>query len=679
MFYKKEVKSYNDYYSSGKAVRNLSVKDILAFPIKGNPDRQLTQEAAEYFQIRQEYSQEDGTTIVATHFPSYNQSGEITGFKRRDWTLDKEDRFHFTTIGTVKTKNMMFGQYQTSQGTNRKTLVQLEAEEDTYCAWQAALDNLCSQVHELGNRSDEKAKSLRGYLAAIESSRIKISTGDISGQIITLPFVGLNVGAPNAAETVAHNEKFVKSYSKYVLALDNDHLTEEERIKYSNNSARGEEATNAIASYLLTDNIYRMKYPHPSNDPDGYKDARDFVKAGEGKLLAELTLYCDNKYVAEKILNVGDITIQQLRKRKKDGIPLKYFPKLDAMHINPLTGELHVLCAPSGAGKSTISRMVEHDIVDYLRYGLSKGRYDDTVTRDLAGLARLDGYVENERLGIIRLEEDEEESLNSHYALDLGIDPKEFCGEPEKYLTEEQHLEIHNKWADEDKVKILDHFGSMPVDQLISKLKQMVFMYGCRWIVLDHISMLISGLRTGDERKELDIVMTELAAFCKNYNVYIFAIAHIKRKTFEPPKDKQTGEQLPFFFPVRKEDLRGSASLEQLSWVVMSVEPEELPNRSRGRVRLVSLKNRRGKRLGIADTLWMKEDGTFIDASDWQIDGNCYTSNGEIVHCFSEHKYEPLPSVVKDTMPVPVQEETEEINIPLDFNSFVDQDGDEPF
>lgn len=636
-FYKKDVDSYNSYYSTGKVKRSLSVKEILTFPIKGNPDRQLTQEAAEYFQIRQEYSQEDGITIVATHYPSYNQGGDVVGFKRRDWTLDKEERFHFTTIGVVKAKNQMFGQRQTAAGLNRKSLIQTESEEDTYCVWQANIDNLRDQVSALGNRTDDKAKGLRNYLTNIEKSRVSISNQDFDGKHVVIPVVGLNVGAPNASETIAHNEKFVRSYDKYTLCLDNDKLTEEERIKFGERSARGEEAAASIASYLLTTNIYKVKYPHGINDPDGYKDARDFIKGGDYKLLAELTMYCDNKYIAEKILSAKDITIQQLRKRKKDGIPLKYFPKLDAMHINPITSELHCLTAPSGAGKSTISRMIEHDIVDYLRNGLPDGRFDpETVTKSSDGLARLDGYVEGERLGIIRLEEDEEESLNSHYAIDIGVDPKEFCGEPEKFLTEDQHLDIHNKWIDEDKVRILDHFGSMPVDQLISKLKQMVFLDGCRWIVLDHLSMLVSGLRTGDERKELDIVMTELAAFCKNYDVYIFAIAHIKRKNFEPPKDKESGENLPFWFPVRKEDLRGSASLEQLSWAIMTVEPEELPNRSRGRVRIVGVKNRRGKKLGIADTLWMKEDGTFEDASGWEIDGGHYIHNGEVKHCFLE-------------------------------------------
>lgn len=650
MVYKKNIDTYNNFrsYNSNKNImtKQITLKDVLSFPIKGNPDRQLTDEAAKYFGIRQEYSEEDGKTIVATYFPSYNQNNNIIGFKRRDWTIDKEERGHFTAIGVVKTKNQMFGQPQTAAGRNNKTLVQFEAEEDTYCGWQAWLDNLRNQVKD----NPSKKESLKTYLDQIEYSISKISEGDLEAEnLVTIPVVGLGNGAPNASESIAHNEKFVKRYGKYVIATDNDHLTEEERIKYGNTAARGDEAAASIASYLLTNNLYRLKYPHESNDPDGYKDARDFLIHGEGKLLAELMMYCDNKYIAEKIINPSGISIKDLRKKKKQGVPLKYMPAMNNMMLTPITGELWTLTGPSGSGKSTLGRLIEKDIIDYLRNGLSEPVTEDGHNNiDSEGKYRLDGYVEGERCGIIRLEEDEEETLNSLYALDLGIDPKAFCADPEEFLTEEQHTAIHQKWIDEDRVEILDHFGSMPIDQLISKLKQMVFLYNCRWIILDHLSMLISGLRTGDERKELDIIMTELAAFCKQYDVYILAIAHMKRKTFDPPKDKETQENLPFFYPVRKEDLRGSAALEQLSWVVLGVEPEELPNRSRGRVRIVSLKNRRGKKLGYADTLWMQNDGTFVAAGDWEVKDGCYYKDGEVMHCYIEEPPEVVRPPLKE-------------------------------
>lgn len=299
----------------------------------------------------------------------------------------------------------------------------------------------------------------------------------------------------------------------------------------------------------------------------------------------------------------------------KDG--LKYcFTTDTGFFITRLNG---CIVVTGNSGKTTVAKKLEYAMAKYLM--------DPTV-------AKADDYDPEDRLCMIHLEEDPEEAINSLYANQLGYDIKNFMEDPSKYLTEQEHLDIHKAWVDADKIRVFRHFGSIPVNDLIIKLKQMVCLYHCRYIVLDHLSMVISGLNVKDERKELDLAMTQLAAFCKQFNVFILVIAHLKRTEIVPPKDKE-GRQLPFWYPVRKENLRGSGSLEQLSWVVVGVEAEEMPDRSRGRVRLVSLKNRPAKTLGIADVLIMNpETGKFSDASDWVWDketGFFLNKDGDIV------------------------------------------------
>ena len=119
--------------------------------------------------------------------------------------------------------------------------------------------------------------------------------------------------------------------------------------------------------------------------------------------------------------------------------------------------------------------------------------------------------------------------------------------------------------------------------------------------MLDHISAVISGLDIDNERKQLDMVLTELAAFCAANSVHILVVSHINRTNssqFLAPKGKE-GE--PFLVNVTKESARGSAALEQFSWNILALEPEILPDYSRGRVRLKVLKTRFGDSLGIAD------------------------------------------------------------------------------
>ena len=140
----------------------------------------------------------------------------------------------------------------------------------------------------------------------------------------------------------------------------------------------------------------------------------------------------------------------------------------------------------------------------------------------------------------------------------------------------------------------------------------MHFVEGCKYILLDHLSMIVSGSKVEDERKELDIVMTELAAFCAANDVCIIAVSHINRSAaelFKPPKGK---EDEPFWVRVTKEMMRGSAALEQLSFIILGLEPQILADRSRGKVRLTVLKNRPWSYLGVADEFT-------VDENTWEV------------------------------------------------------------
>ena len=571
------------------------------------PQMDISLDAAKYFKIRSATDLKDGTTVVATYLPYYDKYGKLTGYKKRDWTVPKEKKGHFSVVGTVKASSQFFGQHEASMGSGKKQIFIVEGEGDVTAGWQAGFEYI-KFLHSNPNTS----RSVREWASNALKGIKAIQDGEEVSNCPTLPFIGLNCGTANAVDTFAHNEKFIREYEKIVLGLDNDEATAREK---EHKIKKGKEATDDVAGFLLSDNIYVARYPNERNDPNGVKDIRDIYKKGKWMDIWNMFAKAQDKYVPDKLIGLERISIENLRKKKKDGVPLPCFPRLYELTRGPRTGELWTLSGPSGAGKSTFSRKIEYAIIEYLRN---------------MDIPRLDGWKENEKIAIIRLEEDEEESVNSLYAEELKIDPKAFVADPEQFLTDEQHLAIHQRWIAEDKVKIFDHFGSIPTDQLLQKLKQMVFLDGCRWIILDHLSMVISGLKSDNERRDLDNIMTELAAFCKKYDVFILSISHMKRVDIQIPKDKE-GNLLPFWYPVRKESLRGSAALEQLSWVVIGIEPEELPDRSRGRIRSVVLKNRPHKKLGIADTLIMDDNGQFSDASGWVWEDGMFKLNGEVM------------------------------------------------
>jgi twinkle protein len=85
----------------------------------------------------------------------------------------------------------------------------------------------------------------------------------------------------------------------------------------------------------------------------------------------------------------------------------------------------------------------------------------------------------------------------------------------------------------------------------------------CKIIILDHISILVSGGQHGDERKALDEVMTKLRTLTQDTGVTLFAVSHLRR-----PEGKAHEEGSATSIS----QLRGSASIGQLSDFVIGLE-----------------------------------------------------------------------------------------------------------
>ena len=209
---------------------------------------------------------------------------------------------------------------------------------------------------------------------------------------------------------------------------------------------------------------------------------------------------------------------------------------------------------------------------------------------------------------MIFLEEELKETVLRMVAHKCKVNYNKMKFDPTKYASTDELQEAF-KWVKEDDGFVfLDHFGSMMLEHLMNKIKYLMSVFDVDFIILDHLSMLVSGIATTDERKMLDMVMTELAAFVASHDIGIIAVSHLNRGVAEEFKAPKGKEDEPFFINVKKESLRGSSSLEQLSWVILGLEPEIMPDRSRGRLRLTVLKNRPWGQLGHADVVKLNEE-----------------------------------------------------------------------
>jgi twinkle protein len=108
-----------------------------------------------------------------------------------------------------------------------------------------------------------------------------------------------------------------------------------------------------------------------------------------------------------------------------------------------------------------------------------------------------------------------------------------------------------------------DHFGSMDTEVLLNKIRYMVHALDVKYVFLDHISIVISSYMEGDERRRIDSVMTKLRSLVEELNIALILVSHLKRP--EGRAHEEGGR-------TTLAQLRGSASIAQLSDIVISFE-----------------------------------------------------------------------------------------------------------
>ena len=104
----------------------------------------------------------------------------------------------------------------------------------------------------------------------------------------------------------------------------------------------------------------------------------------------------------------------------------------------------------------------------------------------------------------------------------------------------------------------------MSEDSLLNVIRTYAKSFDCKWIVLDHLSIVVSD-QDGilDERKAIDAIMTNLRKIVQETGIGLFLISHLRRPQ---GKAHEEGGQ------VSLSELRGSAAIAQLSDIVIGLE-----------------------------------------------------------------------------------------------------------
>lgn len=364
--------------------------------------------------------------------------------------------------------------------------------------------------------------------------------------------VSLLLGVGNASTNVGANIEFLNEFKEIRTCFDND---------TNSDTNHGQEGVEQVA--LIAPNLKNILLP--CNDINEL-----MLSSGEKEVYREL-LFNAKSFEVESVVQ-GGIDLSELVTPLEEGVHVSVLPKtMDILH-GFREREMTIVLAPTGVGKTTVCKEIGYALVK-----------------------------QGHSVGHVYLEEDLKKTQQSYIALDNNIHLPKFRANP-NCISPQAVQETYDNLINTPKTMWMKHFGSLACKTLIDKFRWM-HIKGMKFIILDHISMVISGQESSNERKDIDMLLTELAAFTTATGVHPIIVSHIKRINKQAPKDKEGNVDYPYWDEVDATQARGSGAFEQLAWNIVCIEPEIREDKTRGNIRTRVVKNREWGTLGVGDIL----------------------------------------------------------------------------
>lgn len=403
---------------------------------------------------------------------------------------------------------------------------------------------------------DTKAATLFGqHLWSDGGKMVTVVEGELDALSLqqtmkSWPVVSIPNGAAGAKKSVQKNLEWLNKFDKVNFCFDNDDA--------------GRKAAKECAALLPPSKSRIVNLP--------LKDANEMLVENRTEELVR-AVWDAKESRPDGILNGSDLwdEINLINNDQSWSYPY--------LGINEKTqglrkGEIVTVTAGSGIGKSQLCREFAHHL-------LTQG---ETI-----GIVALEESIKRSALGLM--------AIAANKPLHLNVE-----------VTPEEKLEAFESTLGTGRVFLYDHWGSTEADNLLDKIRYLANGCGCGFIVLDHISIVVSsGMEGGDERKLIDKLMTLLRGLCEELKIGLILVSHLKRPD---GKGHEEGSVTSL------SQLRGSAAIGQLSDMVIGCErnQQDLENSNITTVRI--LKNRWTGETGIAAHLeYDKQTGRMNEVS----------------------------------------------------------------
>ena len=378
------------------------------------------------------------------------------------------------------------------------------------------------------------------------------------------PVVSIKNGAQSALKDVKGSYDYLNQFETIVICFDNDE--------------QGKLAANKVAQLFEPNRCKIMDLQ--------YKDANEYLKMNKREEFTR-AWWEAKPYTPAGIHNLADIS-HRLYEEEDVETCLYPYQGLNDKLFGIRTGELITVTAGTGAGKSSMMRELMHHLLMNTEHNV----------------------------GVFSLEENIKQT--AFHLMSVQANDRIYIKEIREKYSLEQLKEFERKTIGTRRFYAFDHFGSITTDEILNRVRYMVKALDCKFIIIDHLSILVSGLEGEDERRNIDQLMTKLRSLVEETRCAMLLVSHLRRASGD--KGQEQGKEISLSM------LRGSHSIAQISDAVIALERDQQAqdpiqaNTTAVRV----LKNRYAGETGVATyLLYDKETGRMSEIENpFEVDTN---------------------------------------------------------
>jgi twinkle protein len=357
-----------------------------------------------------------------------------------------------------------------------------------------------------------KGIQLFGQSTAVGGKRVVITEGELDALAVAqAQYSKYNkfypvVAVPSASSKslILEQREWLRSFEEVILCFDTDEV--------------GQKAAQEAAKIIGYDKVRLCSLPE--------KDACDVLI----KHSADTLMKCiwDAKEMSPAGIVKGEAVWEQFKlKQAISSLPYpECLSSLNDKLFGMRLGEIVLFTSGTGSGKSTVIKEI---VLNVLK-----------ETKDMVGMVSL------------------EESVGDTAEKFIGMQLKKNLSTDE--VPEAEQYEAFKTVFGDERLVLLDHQGSVSDESLVDKMERLALM-GCKYIILDHITIAVSEGSKGKTGNEaVDSLMSDLLKLCKKHNIWLGVVSHLRKgeKPFEEG-------HLPSI-----DDIKGSGSIKQISFDIIA-------------------------------------------------------------------------------------------------------------